>query len=559
MALRSREKFIDVLQYCQTGIASDLRNVLNFSLDGDDIVILKRNKCLKNGDFLGVVRKWKTNRAKTIGGLSFKSIHPFHASVLAVTQEHDIALTLDRKQIYFTAILEVLNHGQEYGQVSGSPTNTKQNACINVDYLFDNSDWATFSVSHLRSLLLSEHVAALLNATGCQVKYIQHVIHDQLKKSMNDYGISSETYKATQDENNEQQLVALKEEIHEILCGSGYLEDIPQAEGKNTNVDQSGTMSKLLREEKSPVLINLRRFLSENDLLDQFDRIINIVEFTEGNARLHKLTVLVHHMKSIKQVYDFLVHIVPQERSFCSQTVDIGVKIIEKLNKHSVKQIHIVHGSVSHQLGKKQILKAGDLLSHRIQEMRRASFMKYGDNIQGEFFAFFLECVLNNELNLDMSQLDETQTNMDRRGGVFVMYNYARLSNLFRKFETAVHEGFYQPLPDVSTLDFSLLREEQEWELMFNYVLVYPSLVQNCIEMLRNNKSKAVIHTHKVCQFLQDLSRALSSYYSHFHVLGEPHDHLLPVMYCRIYLLKSIQQVMHNALSLLSITPISLM
>ena len=40
-----------------------------------------------------------------------------------------------------------------------------------------------------------------------------------------------------------------------------------------------------------------------------------------------------------------------------------------------------------------------------------------------------------------MSQLDETQTNMDRRGGVFVMYNYARLSNLFRKFETAVHEG----------------------------------------------------------------------------------------------------------------------
>jgi len=37
-------------------------------------------------------------------------------------------------------------------------------------------------------------------------------------------------------------------------------------------------------------------------------------------------------------------------------------------------------------------------ISHRIQEMRRASFMKYGDNIQGEFFPFFLECVLNNEV-----------------------------------------------------------------------------------------------------------------------------------------------------------------
>jgi len=76
MALRSREKFIDVLQYCQTGIASDLRNVLNFSLDGDDIVILKRNKCLKNGDFLGVVRKWKTNRAVSGRSKKEKTVTP---------------------------------------------------------------------------------------------------------------------------------------------------------------------------------------------------------------------------------------------------------------------------------------------------------------------------------------------------------------------------------------------------------------------------------------------------------------------------------------------------
>lgn len=41
--------------------------------------------------------------------------------------------------------------------------------------------------------------------------------------------------------------------------------------------------------------------------------------------------------------------------------------------------------------------------------------------------------------------------------------------------------------------------------------------------------------------------------------LQESRPHLVPVMYARIYLLKGIQQVLHNALALLDIAPIKQM
>ena len=40
-----------------------------------------------------------------------------------------------------------------------------------------------------------------------------------------------------------------------------------------------------------------------------------------------------------------------------------------------------------------------------------------------------------------MSRNDKSEMSVDRRGGVFVMYNCARLSNLFHNFEKAVHQG----------------------------------------------------------------------------------------------------------------------
>ena len=61
------------------------------------------------------------------------------------------------------------------------------------------------------------------------------------------------------------------------------------------------------------------------------------------------------------------------------------------------------------------------------------------------------------QVKLDLS---EDFSASDFRCGSFVLYNYARLSNLFRQYQTAVSEGAYPDLPPIDQVDFSVLREE---------------------------------------------------------------------------------------------------
>lgn len=143
------------------------------------------------------------------------------------------------------------------------------------------------------------------------------------------------------------------------------------------------------------------------------------------------------------------------------------------------------------------------------------------------------------------------------KGGVFVIYNCARLNTLFSNFEKAVREGellrfklcqinthlivcfvfqvftphSHQSMKLISlrwrkrsvlitksvvnlssknsylhilfcTGSFNL---QEEWALLFNYVLVYPDLVQNCVKDVCSARvPKVSIHTHKVCLLLLD-------------------------------------------------------
>lgn len=45
-------------------------------------------------------------------------------------------------------------------------------------------------------------------------------------------------------------------------------------------------------------------------------------------------------------------------------------------------------------------------------------------------------------------------------GAAFILYNYARLSVLFRTYEEKQKTGYYPELPSIENVDFSLLKEE---------------------------------------------------------------------------------------------------
>ncbi|XP_052779468.1 DALR anticodon-binding domain-containing protein 3-like [Mya arenaria] len=142
--------------------------------------------------------------------------------------------------------------------------------------------------------------------------------------------------------------------------------------------------------------------------------------------------------------------------------------------------------------------------------------------------------------------------------GSFVMYNCARLIMLFAHFQQAVDNGTFPPLPELEKIDFSTLREEQEWSLLLTYVFTFPDLVQQTIQNMEPSDTTTLnIHTHKMCQMLGSLSRCLSSYYSRYHVLGEARPHLYPQMFARLYLLKAVHQVLVNGLQLIAVSPLS--
>ena len=55
---------------------------------------------------------------------------------------------------------------------------------------------------------------------------------------------------------------------------------------------------------------------------------------------------------------------------------------------------------------------------------------------------------------------DSSISTKGSKSGTFVMYNCARLATLFEGYKCSVEQGLYPTFPPVSSLDFSLLRDE---------------------------------------------------------------------------------------------------
>ncbi|XP_065179592.1 uncharacterized protein LOC135810053 [Sycon ciliatum] len=148
----------------------------------------------------------------------------------------------------------------------------------------------------------------------------------------------------------------------------------------------------------------------------------------------------------------------------------------------------------------------------------------------------------------------------DSKEGAFAMYNYARLHTLFANFEKAVAAGTYPPLPALDEIDFTLLTDEAEWQLLLTGVAGYADCL---LEVFPGDDMYTALQCadglyvqcslNKVCVFLASFCRDLSSYYSRVHVLEEPSPHRFPVIFARLYLLQACQKVLANALGLLKI------
>ncbi|XP_017784536.1 PREDICTED: DALR anticodon-binding domain-containing protein 3 isoform X2 [Nicrophorus vespilloides] len=244
----------------------------------------------------------------------------------------------------------------------------------------------------------------------------------------------------------------------------------------------------------------------------------------------------------------------------CSKT---NGEIIKLCSKSLVNDDVIVCGPILNSKGSKDTETTSKVYyDQRTLDMRLMAEHKYGLRITSkpgweEFFAklgsaaVIIEMLQNRPNNCTTIDIN----NHYIKNASFILYNCARLSTLLKEFEKRVSENVYPPLIDIDEINFSLLEQPEEWELLYVYILQFPVLLKNCIKDIDTCK----INVHYLVAHLGSMTSVFSGYYRRIKILIEPRDYLFNVLHARIYLLKALEQVFHNGLKLLDIEPVKQM
>ncbi|XP_028025857.1 DALR anticodon-binding domain-containing protein 3-like isoform X1 [Bombyx mandarina] len=217
-------------------------------------------------------------------------------------------------------------------------------------------------------------------------------------------------------------------------------------------------------------------------------------------------------------------------------------------------------------LVKEMTVTAKDLIKNRQEEMMSIAQHKYGvriseDSKWKEFIDHLGESAVVFEL-LQTRPSSAVKINMNcslmgsSKGASFILYNCARLETIIRTYNERISEGTYPSLPDFNETDFTLLTHEDEWYLIFNFILGLPSLLSSCVDL---EGSKCEFKPHQICSFLCSMVRVFSQYYRKIRILTEPRKHLLPVMFARIHMLIILNDTLKTCLRILNIKSVSQM
>ncbi|XP_015176639.1 PREDICTED: uncharacterized protein LOC107066492 [Polistes dominula] len=141
------------------------------------------------------------------------------------------------------------------------------------------------------------------------------------------------------------------------------------------------------------------------------------------------------------------------------------------------------------------------------------------------------------------------------KGIFFIFYNIVRIAAIIKKYDEGISNGDYPELPDIKTVDFSILDNESEWELIYNFMVGYSQAIENSVRHIPTFQ----ICPQILCAFLSRLCQNFSIYYSKIKILTEGYKHLHSKLIARIYMLKALEIILQNALAILNIKSVSRM
>lgn len=161
-------------------------------------------------------------------------------------------------------------------------------------------------------------------------------------------------------------------------------------------------------------------------------------------------------------------------------------------------------------------------LSKRSTDMQLIAQHKYGLRMQNEKYLKDLVALLGAAaVTVDLLEArtsgpvflatkSNQATATSSKGASFILYNSARIETLFRVFEERLQCGYYPPVPEV--IDWSLLCEENEWKLFYNFLVEYEDVLQRTV-------CGKEIQIHNLCSFLYKLVGQFSVYYRRTKIL----------------------------------------
>ncbi|XP_041281398.1 DALR anticodon-binding domain-containing protein 3 isoform X3 [Onychostruthus taczanowskii] len=400
---------------------------------------------------------------------------------------------------------------------------------------------------HLRSVLLAEHLAQLLRAQGVDVRPVPALSEESSWDVLRQLRVCWPCGSA--GSSLAEAISALKAALGRCPCASACEQGPGTAQGGICKV-------------------HLKSFVEQQGLLG-YDPNLDVLLVTERTLQcLAELQEAVLQCPAKGQSSCCsIVHVVNCEEEFQQQQLDVLWRILDP-GAHTALQKHLVCGPVK-VTNPSSPIGADQYFQLRKHQMYKASVIKYGELAQDEAWTEVIDTLTVAAIRFEMlSTAHRSQITLDlenssistkgTKSGAFVMYNCARLATLFSTFQQAVERGTYPPLPPVSELNFSCLREEGEWLLLFNYLLPFPEVLQQAAQLPAPSKGiRITANTETVCKFLIQLSMDFSSYYNRVHILGEPFPHLFDQMFARLQLLGAVRDVFHSALATLHLPPLS--
>jgi DALR anticodon binding domain len=200
---------------------------------------------------------------------------------------------------------------------------------------------------------------------------------------------------------------------------------------------------------------------------------------------------------------------------------------------------------------------AKDYLRKRSEDMHLISIHKYGVRVKNdEAFKELVDRLGRNAVTLDLLEVKQSAavTLHPNAKHAFIMYNSARLETLMEKFELKVAEGYYKELPNITDIDTSLLKENEEWDLL-KLLLSFPDVIDLAIDDLPNGR----ISLHLIHKYISALIYTFSIYYRRVRLLTENRNQLMPTLHAKIHFLRVVQRILNESLAIFSIEPVAFM